>query len=435
MKNHKNGYKQEKRVAAFSIHSDPLADLGSQEAGGQNIYIKYLVEELEKFGWKTDVFTRWDSPHKKQIANITKHSRVIRIKDGPLRYIPKTELFSFLPNIYNGFLSFIGPKNPYSLFHGHYWEGGWMAQRASKEFSKPLVQNFHSLGIVRLETKKKYKKNKEEISYFEKRLDTEKEVIENASKIISLSVTEKNELIHFYGCPGEKVAVIPGGINLKHWRHCSKEEARNKIRVGKESFILLYVGRLEWRKGIGTLISACNFLRKEIPNLHLVIVGGKLFGKHKNETDFKEQQKLQKKADIEGVRDIVKFVGNINHRRLPLFYRAADVFVIPSYYEPFGLVTLEGMASKTPVVASNVGGLSTIINDNENGLLFEPRNPMDLKNKIMKLYQSEELRNRLAERAYQDVSENYSWHKAVEKIAELYQSLTKKNENNSNSSF
>ncbi len=410
----------------FSIHSDPLASLGSQESGGQNIYVRYLAEELEKFGFEIDVFTRWDSPHKKQIANITKHSRVIRLKGGPVRYTPKSELFSLLPEIFNNFLVFIDFKNPYDLFHGHYWDGGWMALEAYKRFKKPFIQNFHSLGIIRMETKKRFQRNGEENGYFAKRVNLENEIVKESSIIICLSETEKQNLNQFYGCPLEKAVVIPGGVNIKNWPLLEKQKSRECIGLKSNEFVLLFVGRLEWRKGVGTLISACRLLRKEIPNLKFLIVGGKIFGKNKNSADFKEYKRLQEKTQEEKVDDITVFAGNIDIRRLPVYYRAADIFIIPSYYEPFGLVALEGMANKVPIIASNVGGLSTTIKNGKNGLLFEPRNPLDLKKKILSLYQSKDLVNNLIENAYKDVKENYSWHQIVQKISEIYNSLIKK---------
>lgn len=423
-----NNSKGARKIAMFSIHSDPLASLGTQETGGQNVYVRYLAEELEKFGWDVDIFTRWDSPHKKQIAHITKHSKVIRLKGGPVCYIPKKELFPILPEIFNNFLIFNNFQNPYHLFHGHYWDGGWMALEAHRKFQKPLVENFHSLGVIRMETQKKYLKTEEEHDYFVKRVNLENEIIRESSVIISLSETEKQNLNRFYGCPLEKVVVIPGGVNLKHWPLLEKQKVREYLKIKPEEFVVLFVGRLEWRKGIGTLISACRLLRPEIPNLKLLIVGGKIFGRNKNSLDFREYKRLQKKSRKEKVNNLTVFTGNIDHRKLPFFYRAADVFVVPSYYEPFGLVALEGMASRVPVLASNVGGLSTIIRDGKTGLLFEPRNALALKEKILLLYKSKNLVNTLTENAYKEVTQKYSWVKITKMVSNIYEQYISQNE-------
>jgi glycosyltransferase involved in cell wall biosynthesis len=277
--------------------------------------------------------------------------------------------------------------------------------------------------MVRMETKKRYLKNEEEQGYFAKRFSIENEIIKKSSTIISLSETEKQNLNRFYGCPIEKITVIPGGVNLKQFRPVEKEKARRITNFLKNDFIVLFVGRLEWRKGIGTLISATRLLKGEIPNLKTIIVGGKIYGKQKNIKDFKEYQRLSEKTKEEGVKDMVQFIGRVDEGRLPFFYSAADVFVIPSYYEPFGLVTLEGMASKIPVVASNVGGLSTTIKDGKTGLLFEPRNALDLKEKILLLYKSKEFVYNLVENGYNEIIKHYSWKNIASKVDEVYKSL------------
>jgi len=423
-----------KKIAVFSIHSDPLADLGSQQAGGQNLYVRLLIEGLSKIGWEVDVFTRLDNQHKKRIIQINKKLRVIRLEGGKIGYISKEKLITVLPEIYNNFLSFINFQNSYSLFHGHYWDGGWMALKAHLQFHKPLITNFHSLGLIKLQTKERYLMNKNNSSYFTERLNIENKLAKNSSAIISLAETEKKDLQQFYGCPEEKCKVVPGGVDLKRWNRVERNKSREVLNLDQESFILLYIGRLEWRKGIGTLLSAGRLLKNEIPNLKILIVGGKIYGRQKNLDDYKEYKRLLKKAEQEGVGNITKFVGNISNRRLHFFGSASDVMVVPSYYEAFGLVALEGMAAKIPVVASNVGGLMGIIENAKDGFLFEPRNPLSLKEKVLLIYNSQELRQRLIQNAYEKV-QNYSWKSMVQKIDAIYKDLIikNKNENSTNS--
>ena len=248
-----------------------------------------------------------------------------------------------------------------------------------------------------------------------------------------MAETEKDELLALYGCQPEKCAVIPGGVNLKNWAKLSKEKARENLKIGKEKFVLLYVGRLEWRKGIGTLIEAGNLLKNEIPSLEIIIVGGKIFGRQKNPDDFKEYKRLENKVKKLGIENMVRFVGMVQNAELSKFYSAADSLIIPSYYEPFGLVALEGMASKIPVIASSVGGLTKIINNNQNGLLFEPHNPLALKEKILTIFKSKEIAEKLIKNAEQDVKK-YSWQSIAKEVAGLYQSLINNNHQNENSS-
>jgi D-inositol-3-phosphate glycosyltransferase len=427
----KNKGKCENRIAMFGIHSDPLAPLGSQEAGGQNIYIYSLVRELDKRGWSIDVFTRHDQLHKKTISFIGKKSRVIRLKGGPIKHLPKTELFDHFPELYQNFLNFIGRRNPYSIFHGHHWDGGWMALKASGQFSKPFIENFHSLGKIRFQTKKQYLANGNEAEFFKKRFCLEEEIVEKSDVIISLAESEKNDLKKFYKARDDKIKVIAGGVNLNHFRLIDFQKARKEINVGEDAFVLLFVGRLEWRKGIGTLISAASMLRKEIDNLKIIVVGGKIYGKQKNSKDFKEYQRLVEKAKEEKVEDIINFTGRVDNGRLPFFYSAANVLVVPSYYEPFGLVALEGMACKTPIVASRIGGLATIIQEGVNGLLFEPRNPLDLKKNVLKIFKLKGLAEKLRENAYNKIKQDFSWKEISSKIEKIYNSLT--NHENSSS--
>jgi glycosyltransferase involved in cell wall biosynthesis len=202
-----------------------------------------------------------------------------------------------------------------------------------------------------------------------------------------------------------------------------RQGASNKLCLNDNDFIVLFAGRMEWRKGIGTLIHAANLLKNDIPNLKVLIVGGKIYGRQKNVDDYREYQRLLKTAKDLGVENIINFLGCIDHNRLPLFYSAADVFVVPSYYEPFGLVALESMACKTPVIASEVGGLATIIQNNVNGLLFQARNPVDLKEKILIVNRSKDTAELIARNAQKHIFDNYSWEVIVGKISEIYNKL------------
>jgi glycosyltransferase involved in cell wall biosynthesis len=419
-----NGEINNKRAAIF-CHDDPLALLGSQETGGQAVYVNSLIKGLDKKGWAIDTFTRLDSSHKKTISMIGKRSRLIRLKGGPVKYISRKLLFDYLPEVYENFLNFICYQNPYLLFHGHYWDGGWLALKASEKFNKPFIENFHSLGKIRLQMKQQYGSiNVNGKDIFDRRFLIEDKIIKKSALIISLSESEKSFLQQQYNAFSEKIMVIPGGVDLKLFRPKNRVEARKKLNIGENDFVLLFTGRLEWRKGVGTFIHAAQLLRENIPQLKVLIIGGKIYGRQKNIDDFTEYQRLLKIAKDKKIEDIVIFLGCIDRNRLPLYYSAANIFIIPSYYEPFGLVTLESMACKTPVIASEVGGLINIIRDKENGLLFKPRNPADLKDKVMQLYNSADLLNKITENAYQNVIKNYSWTNVVQKVCEIYENLS-----------
>src|SRR3989344_2219494 len=409
----------ERKIAMF-VHDDPLAPAGSQETGGQAVYVHHLVKELSKKGYFVDVFLRCDSMHKKTVSQFTKRARVIRLQGGPKKYLPRKQLFDFLPELYDDFLAYINGQNSYDLFHGHYWDGGWLAMTAAHEFKKPFIENFHSLGKIREETRQKYSFTSAVKDIFNQRFLTEKAITKNASVIVSLAESEKTALEHHYGADPEKVQVIPGGVDHRIFFPRNKVEARQKIHAKPEEFILLFVGRLEWRKGVGTLIHATEIIQKEIPQVKIIVVGGKIHGKQKNIDDFEEYQRLLGIAKRKNIESAVHFAGSIDHNRLPLFYSAADVFVVPSYYEPFGLVVLESMACKTPVVASMVDGLVATVKDGVTGVLFSPRHADDLARKVITLYKSKQLQETLAQNANKKIAADYSWKNIGERIHVVY---------------
>ena len=419
-----------KHIAIFSIHSDPLARLGGRESGGQNLYVRSLIQELDKRGWTVDAFTRLNDGDKYHIAHVGKRSRVIRLRGGPLHHIPKSKLHPFFPVLWQDFLYFLeenhSGKNPYALFHGHHYDGGWMALQAHRTFGNPLVMTYHSLGVVRKRTQEKFLGKSEDEKNFLERLNMEREIAAASSLIITLGEPEKQDLIAHYDANPSKIVVVPGGVNTPQFKQISKLKARDAIRFGNNDFLLLFVGRLEWRKGVATLLHALRIVAKEIPRVKLVVVGGKIFGKKANGDDMKEYNRLSMIADKIGVADRVRFTGAISHGYLPKFYSAADILIIPSYYEPFGLVALEGLCAGTPVIASRTGGLMTTIQDGINGLLFEPRNPPDLAEKILTLYRSPQIAAALALRGQSDIK-RYSWSRISEEIAYIYESLINSN--------
>lgn len=408
----------------FSIHGDPLAQLGSQQNGGQNAFVYFLSKFLDNKGYWVDIYTHWDSLRKKEVVYIDEKSRVIRLKGGPVASINKYDIPSIFPELYKNFLAFIekdGAIPPYDIFHGHYWDGGWMAMEAAKQFQKPFIENFHSLGQTRVKTLTKYEMDKKIRSDIDSRFKLEKEIISAADSIVSLAETEKRDLIELYQAPPEKLNIIRGGVDLRRFNAIPKNVAREELRLPNDEFIVLFVGRLEWRKGAATAIKSIALLKQEGVNATLMIVGGKIHGPEKDPADVKEYQSLLAVAKEEGIESRVVFEGRVDQTKLHLYYSAADVFVIPSYYEPFGLVALEGMACRVPVVASRKGGLRITIKDNETGLLFEPHNHIDLKDKIKMLYQSPELRDKLTAAAYRAVQKEYSWQAIAEEYIQLYE--------------
>lgn len=256
---------------------------------------------------------------------------------------------------------------------------------------------------------------------FDARFKIEKDIIAAADAVISLAQTEREDLIEFYQAPAEKLKVIRGGVDTRRFTAVPKEEARAKLKLPVDEKIVLFVGRLEWRKGAATAIKAISLLKEQGLDSTLMIVGGKIHGPEKDPADMKEYLRLLERAKSDGVESRVVFEGRVDQTQLHLYYSAADVFVIPSYYEPFGLVALEGMACKVPVVASRRGGLKITVKDGETGLLFEPRNPADLAEKIKSLFKDQALRDKLVQAAHEYIRREYSWNSVAQEYIQLYE--------------
>ncbi|HOW60195.1 MAG TPA: glycosyltransferase [Candidatus Moranbacteria bacterium] len=370
------------RILLISDHADPLAEIGSKEAGGQNIYVFYLAKFLCRLGILVDVYTRWDRKNKKEIVKFNNHLRVIRVKAGPKRYIPRDNFLGVVDEFTENILKRVKKeKINYDIIHTNYWFSGLIGLKVAKKIKKPLVHIYHSIGQVRFESLKKYKFQETNNAFFEQRTIFEKEIAQKADKIITTSPVEKEIIKNLFRISGEKIQTITIGVDTKIFRPIKTERARKLAKVETNGKIILYVGRIEWRKGIGTLLYAFKEVIKKYPNARLFVIGG---GKSKSARKLEEAEceRLKKISQELGIEKRVKFLGPKKQKELYKYYSAADVCVVSSYYEPFGIVPLESMACGTPVIASRTGGLRYTVKDKITGCLFEPKNYSDLAEKI-----------------------------------------------------
>jgi len=403
------------RVLLISDHADPLVEIGSKEAGGQNIYVFYLAKFLCKLGLSVDVYTRWDRKNKKEIINFNNNLRVIRVKAGPKKYIPKDNFLKLVDEFAENVLKRISKeKIQYDLIHTNYWYSGIIGLKIAQVIKKPLVHVYHSIGKIRFETLKKFKPQGSDNEFFKRRMLAEKEIAWKADKVIATSPVEKRIIKNLFGIDEEKIINITIGVDTKIFKSIEKKKARRLLKFDSEKKVILYVGRIEWRKGIGTLLYALKEVVKKYPDSKLYIIGG---GKSKSTKKLEEAEckRLKNIADELGIRDKVSFLGAKRQKYLYKYYSASDVCVVPSYYEPFGIVPLEAMACGTPVVASKTGGLQFSVLDGKTGHLAKTRSYQDLAEKIIMtlskgkaFYKSNCLKR---------INEKFRW----EKIAEQYQ--------------
>jgi D-inositol-3-phosphate glycosyltransferase len=358
------------RIAMLSVHSCPIGNLGARDTGGMSVYIRELARQLGQKGHPVDIYTRVHDPRDPQTIEIGQNARLIHLRAGGDEEIPKLALYSHLPDFtchLENFRKNNGLK--YDIVFSHYWLSGWVGKYLQQWWHVPHVTMFHTLGAV---------KNAIVIGEDEPelRIVTERDSARGCHLIIATTEREKKELVRRYGALPGKISVIPCGVNLELFQPVDRESARQRLGLAGDR-IILFVGRIEPLKGVEQLLKAMPYLQN-ITGLRLAIIGGDEYSQY-------EIEKLQKLSGELNIADSVIFQGMVKHDELPYFYSAADVCVVPSYYESFSLVALEALACGTPVVATDVGELKNIIRQGETGYVVADNTPRSLADKIARL--------------------------------------------------
>jgi len=356
------------RIAMLSAHSCPVGRLGAKDTGGMSVYVLELARELGKSGHLVDVYTRGHDPEDKQIYELGRNARLIHLKAGEDGEIHKLAVYDHLPEFTRELEDFRQRNRlRYDLVYSHYWLSGWVGRQLCQWWDVPHLIMFHTLGAV---------KNAIGIGEVEPdlRIQTERELARDCQRIIAATEQEKKDLIGHYGASPEAVSVIPCGVNLELFRLVDKGKVRRQLGFDGDGKNILYVGRIEPLKGLDKLLRAMTYLKNK-PGVRLLIIGGDENSRH-------EITRLKQLSRELQVQDSVFFLGLIKQPELPLYYGAADVCVVPSYYESFGLVTLESLACGTPVVTTKVGHAESIIRREGEGYVVADNTPSLLAEKI-----------------------------------------------------
>jgi D-inositol-3-phosphate glycosyltransferase len=405
-------------IALISEHGDPAAEIGKDAAGGQNVYVRQVGEALAKLGWQVDMFTRKSSPYDPTIVQHAPHCRTIRLTAGPETYIPRDELFQHMPAFVAAFQKFQQKEGTnYPLAHTNYWMSGWVGLQLQRSQNIQLLHTYHSLGAV------KYLAVDEIPEIAKTRLEVEKQILERAQRIVATSPQERDDLRTLVSQLGQ-IEIVPCGTDIGNFRPISKAEARKQLGISTKEKVVLYVGRFDKRKGIETLVRATGELRAKLEqgeeidphNLKLLIVGGS----DPNEADGAERRRIETIVTDLALTENAEFVGMVGHDRLPLYYTAADVCVIPSHYEPFGLVAIEAMACGTPVVASDVGGLKFTVISEETGLLVPAQDVCGFARAIERILTDDLWARKVRKQAAARVQQNFSWAGVADQLNDLY---------------
>lgn len=383
-----------------------MAQLGERDSGGMNVYVLHAARALGRMGYKVDVYTRWHDARDGQIVSLGDNARVIHLKSGPYDR-PKEYLHKEIPEFIRKLYEFQNSEHlTYDLAHSHYWLSGTVGLALAKQWNVPHVATFHTLARKKLQARAGERESG-------LRDSTESMIADVSDAIIVSTHQEQEDLSQLYSVSANRVHVIPPGVDTNLFKPLDQRAARKTLGI-TESKVVLSVGRIEPLKGIDILIRAVANLENS-SDTRLLIVGG-------DSSSDPEARRLRGVASAAGIDDKITFTGKVSQSELPTYYNAADVFVLTSYYESFGLVALEAMACGVPVIASRVGGPRTFVRNGVTGYLIPWQCPEPYTQHMDVLMSNPNLRASMGEAA-RAKTEGMVWDSASAKISDVYESL------------
>ena len=395
------------RAAFIAFHASPLAAPGQGKSGGMNVYVRELSRAMGQAGIYVDIYTRDHAGAGAPIEFISPNVRVIHLPGGP-HDAGVGELYAHLPQFLEEMHAFrISEGLDYDVTHSHYWLSAWIGQRFSQDLGIPHAVTFHTLALIKMQSRAGETEPDE-------RAEVERDAMLTADRIIAFSGHERDAMARLYGADPARVMLAPCGVDLDKFRPLDQKEVRKRLGLNGEK-VLLYVGRVEPLKGLDLLVETAAQMEAGDHQVRMMVVGGG--GPEEPETD--RVWRLAQERQVDGM---IEFVGRVAHDELPLYYNAADVCVVPSYYESFGLVALESMACGTPVVASRVGGLPTIVHHGHTGYLKSWRCPEAFANSVEMIISSDGLQESMGVAARRR-AELMGWDNVASMISEEYRAL------------
>lgn len=395
------------RVAMLSLHTSPLAPLGGRETGGMNVYVREVAAQLAAIGVEVDVFTRRIDAVTPEVQPMG-GARLVTLEAGAVERLEKEALPPLVDAFADAVEAFRAREGvAYDLIHSHYWLSVAAGDLLARRWDVPHVAMFHTLGDVKLRARASEHEAPE-------RLEAERRLVHALDRIVAATEHERQLLKQLYRVSPAKVAVIPLGVDLDRFHPGDRVEARATLGLSADERIVLAVGRIEPLKGFDILVRAMAEMT-ERDRVRLILVGG-------DERASAEQARLLAVATSLGIAERVTLVGAVPHDRLALYYRAADAVAVPSFYESFGLVAVEAMASGVPVVASRVGGLTSTIADGRTGYLIAWRCPGPFAERLDLLLGNPALRDALGANAARAM-QAYSWQAVAAALHDQYAAL------------
>lgn len=407
-----------KHIALISEHASPLAVLGGDDCGGQNVYVAQVAKNLAQFGYHVDVFTRRDNEQLPTVMEWGGNVRIIHVPAGPANFVRKEELLPYMRTFGAYVLEFCRQTHiRYDAVHANFWMSGLVALDMQRHLGIPFVITFHALGRVR-------RLHQGDADGFpDVRFAIEDRIIAGADAIIAECPQDQEDLVSLYRADPGKLRIIPCGVDPEEYHPMRKSVVRGILGLPQHDPILLQLGRMVPRKGVDTVIRSLARLRDHHGiNARLVVVGGNADAPDPQLTP--EIGRLQAIAAEEGVSAAVTFIGRRHGKHLVYYYNAADLFISTPWYEPFGITPIEAMACGTPVIGANVGGIKFSVRHGETGYLVPPNDPRAVADCVAHLYRHPRLLKTFSRQAAQRALQLFTWHKVTRAVANLYEEVS-----------
>ncbi|MEZ5091198.1 D-inositol-3-phosphate glycosyltransferase [Nocardioides sp.] len=399
----------------ISMHTSPLDQPGTGDAGGMNVYVIELARRLAARGLEVDVFTRATSSAQPAVVEAAPGVLVKQVVAGPFEGLPKGELPGQMCTFARAVLraEAAQPAGHYDAVHSHYWLSGQVGALARDRWGVPLIHSMHTMAKV----KNAFLADGDTPDPMIREIG-EDQVVAAADMLIANTDLEAKQLIELYDAPAGRVEVVHPGVDLNVFSPMPTELARAALRVPLDARVLLFAGRIQPLKAPDVLLRAAAVLLRRDPSLSerlvLAVVGGP------SGTGLEHPESLAQLAGELGLADVVRFVPPVAQADLVRWYSAADVVAVPSYNESFGLVAVEAQASGTPVVAAAVGGLTTAVRDGVSGLLVDGHGAEAWADALDRVLRDPAYAARLGRGALEQAA-LFSWDRTAEATLAVYE--------------
>ena len=397
---------------------DPVPQLGRTDTGGQVVYVLQLAKALASLGIPVDVYTRWFDRERNQIDPLPDNPdvRVVRIAAGPWEFIPKEHIYDVLPELATNMIQFIKDQRlHYDLYHGHYVDAGIVALDVASAFGAPAYFTAHSIGAWKREQMGGDASQMEAKFNFKRRISEELRIF---NSVVGQNVTTEvqgEKIKELYGFAADNIVVIPPGTDVHRYRPLVPGETPGQTDLPDRYVFCL--SRIDSNKGHDFLLYAFDIVRKAVPGVQLVIGGGSPSPQRR---ELEIRAMMERIVEERGMGDRVQIYGYVPDEVIVPAYQNAELFALPSLFEPFGMTTTEAMACGTPVVASKLGGIRTVIQSGANGLLIDPSSAEEFAGAMIKLLQDHEDAERMGNSGRETIVEQYSWEAIAQRFLDFY---------------